>query len=68
MKPKLIPLKAWAEQRYDPPLSERTLRRWVAGSNIFPSPQKQGRAWWVLETAYYVNPSDPETYLREQAS
>ena len=68
-QPKLIPLTMWAERRYAERVpSTRTLRRWVANANIFPTPQKEGRSWWVLETAYYVDPADPATYVREQAS
>lgn len=63
---KLIPLSAWAQRRYDPPPSGRTLRRWRAAGNIFPRPTKEGRDYRVPENARYIDPSDPN-YLEEVA-
>ena len=66
VKAKLIPLSMWAERRYDPPPSERTLRRWRAAGNILPRPTKEGRGYRVPEHAQYIDPSDPD-YLEKVA-
>ncbi len=71
---KLIPLSMWAERRYSPAPSPRTLRRWAQSGNIVPRPQKNGKAYWVPENARYIDTSDPdhlamvEEALSEQAS
>lgn len=63
---KLIPLSMWAERRYDPAPSSRTLRRWTANGNIIPRPRKEGRTLWVPETARYIDTSNPN-YLEDVA-
>ena len=50
----------WLERRYAVPPSSRTLRRWVSKGNIFPRPEKNGRAYYVPENAIYVDTSDPD--------
>ncbi len=63
---KLIPLSMWAQRRYDPPPSPRTLRRWAQNGNIFPRPQKHGKDYRVPENARYIDVSDPD-YLEHVA-
>lgn len=63
---KLIPLSMWAARRYDPAPSSRTLRRWAANGSIFPAPKKNGRAYWVQESAQYIDTQDPN-YIEEVA-
>lgn len=63
---KLITLVEWAKRRYDQPLSSRTLRRWAQSGNIVPRPKKEGRAYYVRETARYIDTASPD-YLEEVA-
>jgi len=42
-----ITLTAWAEQEFDPPPAERTLRLWVREGRIHPPPIKVGRSYYV---------------------
>jgi predicted site-specific integrase-resolvase len=51
----LIPLEAWAEQRY--PLAKPkidTLRRWAREGRIQPPPEKHGRSYFVQPSAEYL--------------
>jgi hypothetical protein len=67
MTAKLVPLKMWAERRYEKPPSARTLRRWAHNGNIFPRPKKEGGALLVPPHAIYVDTSDPN-YLENVAA
>lgn len=51
---KKITLQAWAEQRFDPPPSIHTLRKWARDCWIFPIPEKVGREYRVDPEARYV--------------
>ncbi len=64
---KLIPLSMWAKRRYEIPPSSRTLRRWTQNGNIFPRPEKHGRAYVVPENAKYIDTTSPD-YLEAVAS
>lgn len=59
--PKRISLEMWARRRYSRERrpSAKTLLRWVKDGKIFPYPEKEGRAYAVLETAIYLAPNDP---------
>lgn len=63
---KPISLATWGATLRDPPPSERTLRRWRERGNILPQPKKIGRGYFVMPTARYIDPSDPN-YLEEVA-
>jgi hypothetical protein len=56
---KKITLKAWAEARFDPPPSAKTLQRWARDCRIFPLPVKVGRDWRVDADARYIANDDP---------
>ncbi len=61
MSGKLIPLEAWAANRYgEHAPSIYTLRRWVREAKILPVPKKHGRTYFVSESARYLNYNDPE--------
>jgi hypothetical protein len=49
-----ITLEDWAERQFDPPPSERTLRRWVKARQIVPAPIRIGRAYWVQPEAKHI--------------
>jgi hypothetical protein len=51
---KQITLRAWAEVRFDPVPSSKTLQRWARDCHIFPLPVKVGRDWRVNSDARYV--------------
>jgi len=53
---KHIPLTIWASERFDPPPSIRTLRRWVRDGRIHPEPILAGREYRVRRDAEYVPP------------
>lgn len=67
--PKRISLQMWARRRYSRERrpSDKTLWRWVKDGKIFPLPEKEGRSYAVLETAIYVEPSDPNVYEKMAA-
>lgn len=44
-------LTEWAKKHYDPPPPLFTLRRWARDGEIWPAPEKAGKAWYVDETA-----------------
>lgn len=52
--PKEITLKEWAEARYRPVPSAKTLRRWARDCWIFPVPEKVGREYRVREDARFI--------------
>lgn len=51
-----ITLQAWAEPRYSPPPSIKTLRRWARECRIFPAPELVGRTYYVDPDARYIDP------------
>lgn len=61
MSAKLITLEAWAENRYGEHAPHiNTLRRWVRDAKILPVPKKHGRAYYVSESARYIDYNDPD--------
>ena len=57
---KLLTLEEWAKTVYgERPPAVGTLRRWARDALIYPAPQKQGRAYFVLESARYTDPTKP---------
>lgn len=54
---KKITLRAWAEQRFDPPPSIHTLRKWARDCWIFPLPEKIGRTYYVEQDARFTGSS-----------
>lgn len=59
---KKITLQAWAEARYDPVPSAKTLRRWARDCWIFPIPQKVGREYRVDEDARFIGSNHENPY------
>ena len=63
---KLLTLTEWAEKVYgDNPPSLQTLQRWARDCRIYPTPEKQGRCYYVLESARYIDPTKPIKMVRE---
>lgn len=63
----MIPLRIWAERlwgEYAP--TDKTLQRWTRDRKILPMPQKRGRAYFVKESAQFVDPKDPD-YINKVA-
>jgi hypothetical protein len=60
---KLQTLEEWARSNYEQPPSEYTLRRWVKAGKIFPAPEKQGRAYFVVPHARYVGDFNSPSFL-----
>lgn len=54
-----ITLKAWADQRFDPPPNIKTLQRWARDCWIFPVPEKVGKTYYVEPSAVFIG-RDPE--------
>jgi Excisionase-like protein len=48
---KRIPLDQWARAQYDPPPSAWVLRKWAREGEIWPSPERVGRSYYVREDA-----------------
>lgn len=66
MSEKLVTLEEWARARYgERPPFIGTLRRWVREGKIYPLPQKQGRAYFVIETAEYVDDYNNSAFLEK---
>ena len=59
MTPKLIPVAAWAADRYDPPPSDWVLRRWCRDGEIYPAPERVGKSLYVREDARRLNGAAP---------
>ena len=63
-----IPLRVWAKREFgDYAPTPRTLYRWVRDSKILPMPKLRGRTYFVMPTARYVDPRDPN-YHEEVAA
>jgi hypothetical protein len=56
---KKILLSAWAALNYEPPPSAWTLRQWVRSGQIFPAPEKVGKALYVDAGALRMTDSTP---------
>jgi hypothetical protein len=50
---KWVPLKDWAEAKYEKVPHINTLRNWVNNGLISPRPKKMGRGWYVKPNAEY---------------
>lgn len=53
-----LTLTTWAQQNYPdnpPPLT--TLRRWARNGNIYPPPERHGKAYRVDPEAFYIKPN-----------
>ena len=51
LRMKRIPLPDWAAQNYSPAPSAWVLRQWAREGQIYPSPERVGRSWYVREDA-----------------
>ena len=56
---KKILLSAWAALHYDPPPSVWVLRQWVRSCQIFPAPEKVGKAYYVEPDAQRITDATP---------
>lgn len=56
---KLMTLEEWAQANYATPPSQGTLWRWAREARIYPTPEKQGRSYYVRPDARYIDPSKP---------
>lgn len=59
-----ITLEAWAAREFDPPPSDRTLRRWVAEGKIIPKPLLIGRTYWCEPGTKHI--AEAEAILRKR--
>lgn len=57
---KEISLEKWAELKFDPIPSLRTLQSWARTGHIEPKPRKIARRWLVVENADYIEPELPD--------
>jgi hypothetical protein len=57
---KEITLRAWAEVRFAPVPTDKTLCRWARDCWIFPIPRKVGKSWRVREDARFIGPDHSE--------
>lgn len=65
MSAKLITLEAWAAIRYGAGAPNRdTLRRWARDGKIYPAPEKNGRSYFVRESARYVENYNDTDFMR----
>ncbi|HHQ6537962.1 excisionase [Serratia sp. T13T92] len=57
---KLLTLEEWADEVYTDKSRPTvpTLQRWARNGNIYPTPDKQGRQYFVKPGAIYINPND----------
>ncbi len=64
-RPKLLSVEAWIQATYGAGApSVRTVRRWISGGYIIPTPEKQGRGYYVRSDARYVDPANPPADLK----
>lgn len=62
--PKLITLEAWLTATYgENGPSILTARRWCRDGNIWPAPEKHGRAYYLRPDARYIDPANPPADL-----
>lgn len=65
MTAKLLRIEEWITARYGeggPALL--TVRRWIRDGNIFPAPEKHGRAYYLRPDARYIDPKHPPADLK----
>lgn len=63
---KLITLRHWAEQTFDPPPHPNTLRRWARLGKIQPRPRLIGRTYYLQRDAEHVDNVQPNKRLAER--
>lgn len=57
-------LQRWAAAQYGEDAPHiKTLRRWVREGKIYPAPRKDGRTYFVEQTARYVGSYDQPEYM-----
>ena len=61
-------LTEWAAKHYSPPPPLFTLRRWARDGEIWPAPEKVGKAWYVDESASRMAHAAPASLLQRLAS
>lgn len=58
-----LSIPAWIDRAYAPDdpyrPTVRTVRKWCNEGRIYPTPRKQGRAYFLHPRATYVDPSSP---------
>ncbi len=68
---RLITLEQWLELNYDTRAAPSigTARRWAKNGNIHPQPVKNGRSYYLSQSAVYTSGSSDlvERLIREQA-
>lgn len=68
MSEKLFTLEEWARERYgERPPFIGTVRRWAREGKIYPLPQKQGRAYFVVKSAQYVDDYNNSSFLEKMS-
>lgn len=50
-----VRLDLWLQRNFDPPPHIRTARHWIKTGRIYPIPIKVGRAYYVEESAEYID-------------
>lgn len=50
-----VKLKIWAEKNFNPAPCKRTLVKWAKDGKIYPSPTFIGNAYYVEESARYMD-------------
>lgn len=61
----MITLEEWLATAYgDSRPSILTARRWCRNGNIWPKPEKHGRAYYVRADARYIDPANPPADLK----
>jgi hypothetical protein len=64
-KPKRVRLEEWLAATYGASApSIFTARRWCRNGNIWPQPEKHGRAYYVSPDARYIDPANPPADLK----
>jgi len=58
-----VTLDEWAVSNYATPPHRNTLQRWARHGCIYPPPKKEGRAYYVLPDAKYIDPTAPTSEL-----
>lgn len=63
--PPNIRLEEWLKRTYgEQKPSLLTARRWARSGNIYPAPEKHGRAYYVRPDARYIDPAHPPADLQ----
>lgn len=61
-------LTEWAAKHYSPPPPLFTLRRWARDGEIWPPPEKVGKAWYVDESAQRLGSSAAPNLVQQLQS